>query len=55
MSENLAKVLTEAAEANPDGVAIKLDDIELSYAALDGASATWPGCSRPRASSLATA
>ncbi len=43
MSENLAKVLTEAAEANPDGVAIKLDDIELSYAALDGASAHMAG------------
>ena len=43
MSENLAKVLTEAAEASPDGVAIKLDDVELTYAALDAASQRMAG------------
>ncbi len=36
---NLAGILTASAERDPDHVAIKLDDIELSYAALDGASA----------------
>jgi long-chain acyl-CoA synthetase len=36
---NLATNLTAAAAADPDHVAIKLDDVELSYAQLDGASA----------------
>jgi long-chain acyl-CoA synthetase len=36
---NLAGLLTASAERDPDHVAIKLDDIELTYAALDGASA----------------
>ena len=36
---NLAGILTASAERDPDHVAIKLDDIELTYAALDGASA----------------
>ncbi len=36
---NLAGLLTASAERDPDHVAIKLDDVELSYAALDGASA----------------
>jgi long-chain acyl-CoA synthetase len=36
---NLAGILTASAERDPDHVAIKLDDIELSYGALDGASA----------------
>jgi long-chain acyl-CoA synthetase len=36
---NLALNLTESAKANPDGVALKLDDAELTYRQLDGASA----------------
>jgi long-chain acyl-CoA synthetase len=36
---NLAGLLTASAERDPDHVAIKLDDVELSYGALDGASA----------------
>ena len=35
---NLAGILTASAERDPDHVAIRLDDIELTYAALDGAS-----------------
>jgi long-chain acyl-CoA synthetase len=40
---NLAGLLTASAERDPDHVAIKLDDIELSYAMLDGASAHLAG------------
>jgi long-chain acyl-CoA synthetase len=36
---NLAGLLTASAERDPDHVAIKLDDVELTYSALDGASA----------------
>jgi long-chain acyl-CoA synthetase len=36
---NLADNLTASAKRDADAVAIKLDDVELSYAALDGASA----------------
>jgi long-chain acyl-CoA synthetase len=36
---NLASVLTESAGRNGDAVAIKLDDAELTYSQLDGASA----------------
>jgi long-chain acyl-CoA synthetase len=36
---NLADLLTRSAAEHPDRVAIKLDDSELSYAALDGAAA----------------
>ncbi|MEJ7715573.1 MAG: AMP-binding protein [Thermoleophilaceae bacterium] len=39
MSENLARILTTAAEESPDGIAVKLDDIEVSYAALEEGSA----------------
>jgi long-chain acyl-CoA synthetase len=39
MSENLARILTAAAERNGDGIAIKLDDIEVSFAALAEGSA----------------
>jgi long-chain acyl-CoA synthetase len=35
---NLADLLTDAAERDPDHIAIKLDDVELSFAALDAAS-----------------
>ena len=34
---NLATILTESAQRYPDRVAVKLDDIELTYALLDGA------------------
>jgi long-chain acyl-CoA synthetase len=39
MSENLAGILTETAAEHGDRTAFKLDDIELSYAMLDEASA----------------
>ena len=48
MSENLAKVLTEAAEKSPDIVAVKLDGTELSYAALDQASARFAAVLKER-------
>jgi long-chain acyl-CoA synthetase len=43
MSENLARIVTDAAEQNPDGIAVKLDDVELSFAALDEGSARMAG------------
>jgi long-chain acyl-CoA synthetase len=39
MSENLATILTETAARHGDRTAFKLDDVELTYAALDGSSA----------------
>jgi long-chain acyl-CoA synthetase len=36
---NLAQILIDAAERDPDHVAIKLDDIGLTYSQLDGATA----------------
>ena len=39
MSRNLATVLTDTAAEHPDSIAIKLDDTELPYKFLDGASA----------------
>jgi long-chain acyl-CoA synthetase len=36
---NLATILIASAERDPNHVAVRLDDIELSYAALDGATA----------------
>ncbi len=39
MSENLARILIEAAEQSPDGIAIKLDDVEVSYGAIADGSA----------------
>jgi long-chain acyl-CoA synthetase len=35
---NLAELLTKSAEKDADHIAVKLDDVELSYGALDGAS-----------------
>jgi long-chain acyl-CoA synthetase len=35
---NLATILSDAAELHPDRVAVKLDEIELTYRLLDGAS-----------------
>jgi long-chain acyl-CoA synthetase len=43
---NLADLLKDTAERDPDHIAIKLDDTELSYAALDGASAHIAGLLR---------
>src|SRR6476620_1516464 len=48
MSRNLATVLTESAERDGDAVAIKLDDAELSYKHLDGASAHVAGLLRSK-------
>src|ERR1022692_2084459 len=40
---NLARLLTDSAERDPDHVAVKIDAVELSYGALDGASAHLAG------------
>jgi long-chain acyl-CoA synthetase len=40
---NLADNLTASVQRDPDAIAIKLDDVELSYAALDAASARAAG------------
>ncbi|MFT4049231.1 MAG: long-chain fatty acid--CoA ligase [Solirubrobacterales bacterium] len=40
---NLADALTKTAAEHPDAVALKLDDTELSYAQLDGASSLVAG------------
>lgn len=40
---NVASILRNSAAAHPDAIAIKLDDIELSYAALDQLSAKLAG------------
>src|SRR3954463_13381314 len=45
---NLAEILTRSAAAYPDHVAIKLDDAELTYSALDEASARVAGMLRER-------
>ena len=39
MSANLATIMTSSAESGPDRPALKLDDVVVSYAALDEASA----------------
>jgi long-chain acyl-CoA synthetase len=46
MSENLATILTETAARRGDKAAVKLDDVELSYSMLDGASAHVAGMLR---------
>jgi long-chain acyl-CoA synthetase len=43
MSNNLAKILIDAAEQAPDEIAIKLDDLEVNYAALNEGSARIAG------------
>src|SRR3954469_22870146 len=39
MSRNLASIVTESAERDPEHIAIKLDDFEVNYQLLDEASA----------------
>ncbi|MBV9819126.1 MAG: long-chain fatty acid--CoA ligase [Solirubrobacterales bacterium] len=43
---NLARILTDSAARDPEHVAVKLDDVELSYAALDAATAHVAGLLR---------
>ncbi|MDQ3643949.1 MAG: long-chain fatty acid--CoA ligase [Actinomycetota bacterium] len=43
MSDNLAKILTAAAEQSADGIAVKLDDTEVSYGMLDEGGARVAG------------
>ena len=43
MSANLATIMTSSAEAGPDRPALKLDDVVVSYQALDEASARVAG------------
>jgi long-chain acyl-CoA synthetase len=45
---NLARLLTSSAAAHPSRVAIQLDDIELTYAELDAASALVAGLLRAK-------
>jgi long-chain acyl-CoA synthetase len=48
VSRNLASVLTDSAARDGDAVAIKLDDAELTYNQLDGASAHVAGLLRSK-------
>jgi long-chain acyl-CoA synthetase len=48
MGENLAGILTDTAARHGDKVAVKLDEVELSYSMLDGASAHVAGLLRER-------
>src|SRR5919106_3941121 len=48
MHENLATILTETARRHGDRTAFKLDDVELSYALLDEASARIAGLLRQK-------
>jgi long-chain acyl-CoA synthetase len=48
MSANLASILLDSASNRGDATALKLDDAELSYAMLDGASAHIAGLLRER-------
>jgi long-chain acyl-CoA synthetase len=43
---NLASIVTDSARRDPEHVAVKLDDAELTYAMLDGASAHMVGLLR---------
>src|SRR5215471_12853128 len=45
---NLANILTSSAQSDPGHVALKLDDAELTYAQLDGASAHIAGLLREK-------
>ena len=48
MSANLASILSDSASRRRDATALRLDDAELSYATLDGASAHVAGLLRER-------
>jgi long-chain acyl-CoA synthetase len=48
MSANLASILVDSASRRGDATALKLDDTEVSYAVLDGASAHVAGLLRER-------
>jgi long-chain acyl-CoA synthetase len=48
MSENLASILTDTAAEHGDKTAMKLDDAELSYSMLDGATAHMAGMLRAK-------
>jgi long-chain acyl-CoA synthetase len=48
MSANLASILLDSASRRGDAIALKLDDAELSYRLLDGASAHVAGLLRER-------
>src|SRR3954463_15019986 len=48
MSDNLATILTATAAEHGDKLAVKLDDAEVSYSMLDGASAHVAGLLRER-------
>ena len=54
MGLNLASLLTESAERVPDTPAIRLGDVELSYAELDERSARLATLLREKGSSRAT-
>lgn len=45
---NLALNLSASAERHPDGVAVRLDDLALSFADLDGATAHLAGLLREK-------
>jgi acyl-CoA synthetase (AMP-forming)/AMP-acid ligase II len=45
MNANIACQLLGAAERHPERTAVRLDAHELTYAALDAATAVSPGCS----------
>ncbi|MFL5869398.1 MAG: long-chain-fatty-acid--CoA ligase [Thermoleophilaceae bacterium] len=48
MTENLARILTDTAAQHGDKLAVKLDDADVSYSMLDGASAHVAGLLRER-------
>ena len=48
MTENLARILTDTAARHGDKLAVKLDDADVSYSMLDGASAHVAGLLRER-------
>src|ERR1700709_1128040 len=43
---NLTQILVDSRTAHPDQVAVRLDDVELTYAQLDGATAHIAGLLR---------
>ncbi len=45
---NLATILTNSAQSNPAGIAVKMDDVEISYAAMDALSRKVAGLLKDR-------